>query len=186
MLADENQLDQAVLGRIQAANSTIKTHIIASLALGLVPVPVFDIAALAATQMNMLRSLSEIYAVPFDDADVKPIVTALVGGSLPVLGVLGLSSLVKVIPGIGTLAGGASVAVTAGALAYAFGQVFVMHFESGGTFENFEAKSARAFFAREFEAGKAFVEEVKKEFKEADADTAAQSAEGHKPTKKKE
>ncbi|WMP19404.1 YcjF family protein [Thiothrix lacustris] len=150
-----------------AANNTVKNHIIASITLGLVPVPLFDLAALTAVQMNMLRSLSGHYGVPFDDSDTKSLVTALVGGSLPVLGVLGLSSFAKLIPGVGSLLGSASLSISAGAVTYAVGQVFIMHFEAGGTFEDFEPKQARAFFEREFAAGKAFVQTIREELKAA-------------------
>jgi uncharacterized protein (DUF697 family) len=99
-----------------SANNIVKNHIIASITLGLVPVPLFDLAALTAVQMNLLRSLSEHYGVPFDDHSSKSLLTALLGGSLPVLGVLGLSSVAKLIPGIGSLFGSASLGVLAGAV----------------------------------------------------------------------
>lgn len=152
-----------------SANSIVKNHIIASLTVGLVPIPLFDLAALSATQMNMLRSLSELYGVPFDDSNSKSLITSLLGGALPVLGVVGLSSFVKVIPGIGSLAGGASLSLTSGAITYAVGQVFIMHFEQGGTLDDFDAKQAQAYFKREMEAGKAFVQDIRNELKEAKA-----------------
>ncbi len=158
--------------RLDTANSLIKTHIIANLTLSLVPVPVFDVAALTVTQMNMLRSLCELYDVPFDDTDIKPILIALAGGSLPVVGLLGLSSALKLIPGVGTLAGGASLSITSGALTYAVGQTFVIHFESGGTLEDFDVKRAGVFFQRELAAGKLFVAEMKKELQAAGKDNA--------------
>lgn len=150
-----------------AANNIVKNHIIASISLGLVPVPLFDLAALTAVQMNLLRSLSEHYGVAFDDSSSRPLLTALVGGSLPVLGIVGLSSLTKLIPGVGSLVGSASLGVTAGAVTYAVGQVFIMHFEAGGNLENFEPKQAKAFFEREFTAGKAFVQSIREELKAA-------------------
>lgn len=152
-----------------AANGIVKNHIIASITLGLVPVPLFDLAALTATQMSLLRSLAAHYEVEFDDSDTKPLLTALVSGSLPVLGVLGLSSFVKVIPGVGSLVGSASVGVLAGAVTYAVGQVFVMHFEAGGTLEDFDPMQARAFFKRELEAGKGFVQTLREEVSAAKA-----------------
>jgi uncharacterized protein (DUF697 family) len=93
-------------------------------------------------------------------------VTSLVAGSLPVLGVVGLSSFAKLIPGIGSLAGSASLGISAGAVTYAVGQTFIMHFEEGGTLEDFEPKQAQAFFKREFEAGKAFTKEIRRELNE--------------------
>lgn len=152
-----------------SANSIVKNHIIASLTVGLVPIPLFDLAALSATQMNMLRSLSELYGVPFDDSNSKSLITSLLGGALPVLGVVGLSSFAKIIPGIGSLAGGASLSLTSGAITYAVGQVFIMHFEQGGTLEDFDAKQAQAYFKREMKAGKAFVQDIRNELKEAKA-----------------
>ena len=147
------------------ANSTVKNHIIASMTLGLVPIPLFDLAALTATQMNMVSSLARHYDVDVEDSDMKSLLTSLAGGSLPVLSVLGLSSVTKLIPGIGTLAGSASVSVIAGAMTYAIGQVFIMHFEAGGTLEDFDPKQARAFFKREFTTGKAFVANLRDELK---------------------
>lgn len=165
---DDIEMD-TVIAVVQevAAKSIVKNHVIASLTLGLVPVPLFDLAALTATQMNMLRSLSEHYGVEFDDTNSKSLITSLIGGSLPVLGVVGLSSLVKAIPGVGSLVGSASLSITAGAVTYAVGQVFIMHFEEGGTFEDFDAKRARDFFKRELEAGKLFVQALKEEIKQA-------------------
>lgn len=148
-----------------AANNVVKNHVITSLVLGLVPVPLLDISTLTATQLSMLRSLSELYDVPFEDSNSKSLITSLLGGSLPVLGVIGLSSVAKFIPGIGTLAGSASLSVTAGAVTYAVGQVFVMHFEEGGTLDDFKPKQAQLFFKREFEAGKGFVRDIKNEIK---------------------
>ena len=148
------------------ASNIIKNHIIASITLGLVPVPLFDLAALTATQMSMLRSLCAHYAVEFDDGDSKPLLMALVSGSLPVLGVVGLSSIVKLIPGVGSLAGSASLGITAGAVTYAVGQVFSLHFQAGGNLQDFDPRQARAFFKRELTAGKAFVQTMKDELKE--------------------
>ena len=146
-----------------AANGIVKNHIIASIALGLVPVPLFDLAALTATQMSMLRNLSEHYGISFEESGSKALLTSLVGGSLPVLGAVGFSSLIKLIPGIGTLGGSASLSIVAGAVTYAIGQTFIMHFEKGGTFEDFDPKLAREFFQREVDNGKEFVRSMRDE-----------------------
>lgn len=147
------------------ANNIVKNHIIASITLGLIPAPLVDLSALTMTQTNMLRSLSEHYELPFNDMDSKSLITSLIGGSLPVIGILGLSSFAKLIPGIGTLVGSASLSITAGAVTYAVGQVFIMHFEQGGSLEDFDAKQAKTYFEREFKAGKSFVKAMRDELK---------------------
>jgi len=144
-------------GKHISAQNTVKTHMISGMALGLLPAPLFDIMALSGVQLNLLRSLCSHYGVDFDEQLGKGIVSALVGGSLPVLTVLGLSSFAKLIPGIGTVGGGLSMTVLAGATIYATGQVFIRHFEVGGTLQNFDSKHWQAFFKQQLEEGKAFV-----------------------------
>lgn len=154
------------------ANNIVKNHVIASITVGLVPVPLFDLSALMATQMNMLSSLSDHYEVPFNDMDSKSLITSLVSGSVPVLSVLGLSSFTKIIPGVGSLAGSASMGVIGGAVTYAVGQVFIMHYEEGGTLEDFNPSKAQAYFKREIKAGKSFVVALRDEIKEARAENS--------------
>ena len=118
--------------------------------------------------MSLLRSLSEHYEVPFDDTAVKSILTPMLGGCLPVLSVIGLSSLTKLIPGIGTLAGSAGLSVTVGATTYAFGQVFAKHCAEGGSLQDFDSRQARRFIKEEFEHGKAFVRNMQDELRHKD------------------
>lgn len=160
-----------------AAEGIIKNHIIISMTVGLVPAPLFDLAALTATQVSMLSRLSDHYEVAFDDTDIKSLLTSLVSGSIPVLGVLGLSSTVKLIPGIGTLVGSASVSILAGTVTYAVGRVFAAHFKAGGTLEDFDPKQARAFFKSEFAAGKQYVKDLRAEVKVAMHGEPAEAAE---------
>lgn len=163
---EDDIIQLAIESRRTVANGIVKNHIIASVTLGLVPIPLFDLAALTTTQINMLRSLSEHYEVPPADTDVTSLVTSLIAGSLPVLGVIGLSSFAKLIPGIGSLAGSASLSISAGAVTYAVGQTFIMHFEEGGTLEDFKPKQAQKFFQRQFEVGKSFVKDIRNELNE--------------------
>jgi uncharacterized protein (DUF697 family)/uncharacterized coiled-coil protein SlyX len=139
------------------AQNTVKTHMISGMALGLLPAPLFDIMALSGVQLTLLRSLCKHYAVDFDEQLGKGIVSSLVSGSVPVLTVLGLSSFAKLIPGIGTVGGGLSMTVLAGATLYATGQVFIRHFEAGGTLQDFDSKHWQVFFKQQLEEGKAFV-----------------------------
>lgn len=143
-----------------AANNIVKNHVIASITLGLVPIPLFDLTALTIIQMEMIHSLGKHYGVTFQKHDSKSMITSLVAGSLPVIGVVGLSSFAKLIPGVGSLLGSASLGVSAGAVSYALGQTFMMHFEAGGTLADFEPGDSKAFFQREFEKGKLAAKDI--------------------------
>ena len=144
----------ALQGKHITAQNRVKTHMVAGMALGLLPAPVFDIAALSGVQLNLLRSLCRHYGVDFDEQVSKGILSSLISGSLPVLTVLGLSSVAKLIPGIGTVGGGLSMTLLAGATIYATGQVFIRHFEAGGSLQDFDGKHWQAFFKQQFEEGK--------------------------------
>ncbi|MBK8452737.1 MAG: DUF697 domain-containing protein [Thiofilum sp.] len=160
------------------ANNIVKNHIIASITLGLVPIPLFDLTALTTTQVSMLHSLSAHYQQPFKDRNMKALITALIGGSLPVASIMGLSSFTKLIPGIGSLVGSASLGVAAGATTYAIGQTFIKHFEAGGTIDSFEPKQAKVFFEEKFQEGKAFVKRLKEEVKASSSSNSTEKAEG--------
>jgi uncharacterized protein (DUF697 family) len=139
----------------------LKSHIIAAISVSLIPVPFFDFAALTATQINMLKNLCEHYGVAFDETNSKALLVNLIGGSLPVLSVAGLSSLSKVIPGIGSFVGSASLSIIAGATTYAVGQIFNMHFLEGGTLEDFNPKQAQELFKQELKKGKKIIAKMK-------------------------
>jgi uncharacterized protein (DUF697 family) len=143
--------------RSAIAENMIKTHIITGMALGLIPLPVLDMMALSGVQANLLRLLCNHYHVEFDEQLSKCIVSSMIRGALPVLTMLSLSSITKIIPGIGTLGGGISMALLVGATVYATGQVFVRHFETGGSLQDFHYKHWRLFFQQEFEEGKTFI-----------------------------
>ena len=130
------------------------------MALGLVPVPVFDMVAVVATQLKMIHALSRVYGVKFTENIAKSIVLSLIGGILPVGAAASVGSLLKTIPGLGSLAGSASVSLLAGALTFAVGKVFVQHFESGGTLLDFDPSKVRDRFREEFQRGKAAAREM--------------------------
>lgn len=152
------------------ANNIVKNHVMTGSAAGLVPMPVFDILALSATQLNMIRSLSKHYDIDFDKNRVKSLILSLVGGSIPTLAILGLSSTSKLVPGIGTLGGNASLSIVGGALTYATGQTFNKHFSEGGTLKDFEPKRFLAFFKEELYNGRHFVMNLAKKKKKVEAE----------------
>jgi len=146
-----------VVARLAKANQVIKDHITYSVVAGMVPFPLADLAGITGVQLNMLNSLSKLYGIPFSRNRVKNILASLVGslGTASLTGVVG--SLIKFIPVVGTVGGVVSMPVIAGASTYAVGKVFVQHFESGGTFLDFDPVGTREFYAAQFQEGKLHV-----------------------------
>ncbi len=155
LAAAETQLtDISGQQRTVKSDNIVNLHIIAGMALGLLPVPLLDVAALTGVHMNLLRSLCKHYAVEFDEQKGKAFVQALISGATPVVTTVGLSSVVKLVPAIGTIGGGIGMVVGSGTSIYAAGQVFITHFRSGGTLQDFTVEQWKSFFRDKLQEGK--------------------------------
>ncbi len=142
-----------------AADKIIRKHIIWAMGGGLIPVPLVDFSAVTAVQMDMLSQLAKLYEVDYDVTTGKTFVAALTGTTLATIG----ASLVKIIPGVGTVLGGVSMSVMSGASTYAVGQVATQHFESGGNLLDVDFDKAKKSYKKAFEEGKGVVSDLEKE-----------------------
>lgn len=140
--------------RKERVRKIAKHHILASMGIGLIPIPLVDLAALTGIQLNMIRKLCKEYDVPFKEDRGKSIVTSLLGGLLSTEIGASLSSLIKCVPIIGQTVGAATMPVVAGASTYAIHVVFVKHFEEGGTILDLDPAKMKSFFSEQFTKGK--------------------------------
>jgi uncharacterized protein (DUF697 family) len=137
------------------ANRIVNKFVLYSGAAGLVPIPIFDIAAITGVQLKMLGDLARNYQIPFSHDRGKSIVSALLGGLVSTkLGFGELGSLMKGVPVVGSILGMFTTTIFASAATYAIGRVFIQHFESGGTFLDFDPDKVRKYFAEEYEKAK--------------------------------
>lgn len=153
--SEEEHIEKRV-ERTTKALDTVKKYAIGSMAVGLIPVPLADIAALTGIQLKMLHSISGQYEVPFSENLVKSLISSLLSGTVSLTVAMPVASLIKVIPLIGQVSGTVSVAAMSGAATYAVGKVFVQHFESGGTFLDFNPEKVKGQFKNLYEEGKKF------------------------------
>lgn len=129
---------------------------------GLIPIPFVDLVAVSGVQLKMIKDMADIYDVKFSENRGKSIVSALLGSIVPnSLAAGGVGSLLKMIPFVGTVIGGISMSLFSGAATYAMGKVFIQHFETGGTFLDFNPDSVKEYFKTQFEKGKKVAEEMK-------------------------
>jgi uncharacterized protein (DUF697 family) len=131
----------------------IKKHALGAAGVGLIPMPALDFVALTGVQVNLLRKLSDFYGVSFTEEIGKKVIGALAGGYAPVALALPVASLLKAIPVIGQTTGILAMSAVGGASTYAVGKVFVQHFESGGTFLNFDPAAVREYYREQFKEG---------------------------------
>ncbi|WP_353572858.1 YcjF family protein [Candidatus Albibeggiatoa sp. nov. BB20] len=165
----EEQVEAVIESHEEEANNMVKNYIIASMGAALVPVPLFDMVALTGIQLKLLHSLAKLYDVKFTKNLGKSLIGSLLGGIVPASTAASLS---KAVPGVGTTVGVIGMSAIGGATTYAIGRVFIQHFESGGTFLDFNPEKVREYFKAEFERGKEVANELE-DNDEVKADTTA-------------
>lgn len=145
-----------------AAMGKVRKYMYWSMGVGIIPVPLIDIASTTAMQLMMLRDISAIYDIPFSSNRGKSIIASLLGGMGSYSLARGIGgSVLKLIPFVGHVVGFVSFAIMSGATTYAVGKVFIQHFESGGTFLDLDPEEVKAYFAEQFAKGKKVAEELK-------------------------
>jgi uncharacterized protein (DUF697 family) len=148
----------------QKALKITKRYALWSMGGGLIPIVGLDIAAILGAQIKMLYEMSKVYNIEFKENRAKSIVGSLISslGIVPI-GTGILFSAMKILPVVGELAATVALPVSAGAMTYATGKVFISHFESGGTFLDFNPEKMKAAYKKMFEEGKAVMtKEVEK------------------------
>jgi uncharacterized protein (DUF697 family) len=129
--APADAADPAISLRRRQAIAIVERYANYSAVGGAIPVPLANAAAVTALLVRMVRSLSELYGVPFERNRTRSIVIALMGGALPTgFSTIASSTLSYFVPGL-NLVGLAVASVTSGAYARSIGQLFIEHFESG-------------------------------------------------------
>ncbi|MGK5091094.1 DUF697 domain-containing protein [Deltaproteobacteria bacterium TL4] len=143
--------------RDKEGQSLIKNHVIWSMGLGVLPFPLIDMLGASMLQLKMLKKFAKLYQVPFQKHQVKAVLGSVAGG----LAVGGLSysgmSLMKMIPGMGSVSGAALMPLSAGASTYAMGKVFLQHFALGGTFLSLDPEVAREYFVKFYNEGRKMI-----------------------------
>jgi uncharacterized protein (DUF697 family) len=135
--------------RDETATKLVERFVLWSGAAGLIPVPFVDVVTVAGLQLQMLRRLSEIYGVPFSVNRGKSILASLMGTMIPATSSMGLGTLAKSVPVIGSAVGALTMSGVSAGATYAIGKVFIRHFTSGGTLLDFEPPDYREFIKSE-------------------------------------
>jgi uncharacterized protein (DUF697 family) len=126
----EPMMPQLAAKRRAVARKLVARHRTFAAIGGLVPLPLANVAGVAAIILRMVKQLSDLYGVPFERDRTRAIVLGLIGGATPTgLGVTTAATLAFAIPGPGFV-GLAVSAVSAGALTRGIGLYFIDQFEA--------------------------------------------------------
>lgn len=163
----------------QHAETVIRNHVLWSMGASyIIPLPVADVFAVSALQLDMIRQLCRVYDIDFAETQGKAIVSALTTSTMARAGA---RSLLKLVPVVGTVVGGITVAIVNGASTYALGEVFKTHFATGGTILDFDTERLKKMYREKFEKGKRVAKEWKEEADQEESATEATATETAPP-----
>ena len=108
------------------AQAAVATAALAATGEGAAPIPFADCALLIPTQIGMIASITVIFGFDVNKSIITALLSASIGsGGATLLGKTIVTNLIKLIPGAGTLAGGAISAGTAGVITAALGEAYI-------------------------------------------------------------
>ena len=152
-----NAITKSIVNKSEQAHNIVYKHLIASMTVSLIPIPMFEAAALMGIQLKMLKNLCNLYGYKFSETWGKSVIASLLSFFGTKVALVPLTAnIAKIIPGIGTASALASMSILSGYSTYIMGKVFIHHFESGGTFLDFnpDEKEIQARLQRYFDEGK--------------------------------
>ncbi|GEO01716.1 GTPase [Novosphingobium sediminis] len=112
--------------KVARSHSVVATAAALAMGAGGVPVPFSDAAAIVPVQVGMIASISAIFGLNVTTGFLTTLVTSSLGSTTGTLAGRALvGSLLKLIPGAGSIVGGVVSASVAGALTTAFGEAYI-------------------------------------------------------------
>ena len=127
------------------ATKLVERYALYSGGAGLIPLPIVDIAAVGAIQLDLLRRLAALYGVPFSADWGKSVLASFIGSLIPASSGMGVASALKSVPAVGTAVGILTMSGVSAGATYLIGKVFIQHFSTGGTLLDFNAPDYHDF-----------------------------------------
>lgn len=110
----------------EKANNVVLGFVASTTVTGGVPIPFADAPLLIGQQVAMMVAINSIFKFDIKRETLTFLATAVIGvGGATVIGKTVASNLLKLIPGVGTVAGGAISASTAGVITLALGKAYI-------------------------------------------------------------
>ncbi len=110
----------------QRSHLIVGTSAASAAGIGAVPIPFADAALIVPIQVAMIAGITATYGLPSSEGFLSTIIASTVGSAAASLsGRAIVGSLLKLIPGVGSVVGGAINAATAAALTSAFGEAYI-------------------------------------------------------------
>ena len=110
----------------KASQAVIAAAVAGTFGEGFAPIPFSDAALLVPTQVGMIAGITVIFGLDINKSFITSFVTATIGSAgATVLGKAIVSNILKLIPYVGTVAGGLISGTTAGLITTALGEAYI-------------------------------------------------------------
>jgi len=111
---------------LEKADNVVLGFVTATGATGAIPIPFADAPLLIGEQVAMMAAINTVFKFDVSKDTLKSLATAAIGvGGATVVGKTIAANLLKLIPGAGSVAGGAISAATAGLITLALGKAYI-------------------------------------------------------------
>lgn len=122
----EDQQEFELQEMVAKANNVVLGFTTSTGATGAIPIPFADAPLLIAQQVTMMGAINAVFHITVGKEVLKSLAMAAIGVSgTTIIGKTVATGLLKLIPGAGTIAGGAVAAGTAAALTLALGKAYI-------------------------------------------------------------
>lgn len=123
---DEELKALEIIALNEKAENAVAVAVAATAATGAVPIPFADAPLLIGEQVTLMATICGIYGIDVGKDGLKMLATtAISAGGATIVGKTIATNLLKLIPGAGTVVGGAVSAGTAGLVTLAMGKAFI-------------------------------------------------------------
>ncbi|MCB0631335.1 MAG: DUF697 domain-containing protein [Saprospiraceae bacterium] len=150
----ENHINGVSTEAKKDADSIIKFHARLATAAGMIPVNGVDIALVTAVQVRMVSEICKAYDVEFKEDMVKVGLTSVIGSTIARLVAYGAREAFNAFSQFGSLADNLTNAAISGFFTAATGEIYSMHFESGGSLADLDLTDFVDYASEQIKTGK--------------------------------
>lgn len=123
---DEDLKRLEITAMNEKVDNAVAVAVAATATTGAIPIPFADAPMMIAEQVALMATICGIYGIDVEKDGLKMLATTAIGaGGATIVGKTVASNLLKLIPGAGSVVGGAISAGTAGVVTLAMGKAFI-------------------------------------------------------------
>lgn len=144
----QNVQKAALEDKVKYARRIVTANAVSAAGVGASPIPFTDASVLVPLQITMIAEITAVFGINVSKSFMTAVLASTLGtGGATVLGRTVVSNLIKLIPGAGTIVGGAISASTAGVITTALGNSYIavmkMLFSGEMTLDQFESNDGK-------------------------------------------